>query len=191
MGSQPVTQAQWRAVLGTNPSRLRDDSHPVEQVSWHDCQEFCEGLGRRTGQRVRLPTEAQWEYACRAGTATPFHFGETLSTDQANYNGWYTYRQGRKGVYRQQTTPVGNFPPNAWGLFDLHGGVWEWCLDCYGKYPEGEVSDPRTEHVGTARVLRGGSWYNIPWSCRSACRDWGEPGVRDRDIGCRVLLSLD
>ena len=120
----------------------------------------------------RLPTEAEWEYACRAGTTTPFHFGETISTDQANYNGNFTYGNGKKGVYRKKTTPVGSFPANAWGLYDMHGNVWQWCQDWYGDYPQKDVVDPQGPEKGEYRVLRGGSWSNDPRYCRSAYRLW-------------------
>jgi uncharacterized protein (TIGR02996 family) len=178
----PVTQAQWQAVMGNNPSMFKGDNLPVEMVSWDDCQDFVKKLGRKTGKRFLLPKEAQWEYACRAGTTTPFHFGETISTDHANYDGNHTYGQGKKGVYRQKTTLVGIFPANAWGLYDMHGNVWEWCEDWY---------EPYASEDDTVRVLRGGSWLNDPRLCRSACRVGEEPGHRLGYIGCRVLLCLD
>ena len=144
LGVHQVTQAQWQAVMGNNPSHFKGDSNlPVENVSWDDCVAFCEALGKKDGKTYRLPTEAEWEYACRAGTTTPFHFGDTISVNQANYDGNYTYGNGKKGVYRQKTTPVGSFPANAWGLFDMHGNVWEWCADWYGPYPEEELKDPQ------------------------------------------------
>jgi uncharacterized protein (TIGR02996 family) len=191
LGIQPVTQAQWQAVMGNNPSLFKGDDRPVEQVSWDDCQAFCAKLSQLTGKRFRLPTEAEWEYACRAGTTTPFHFGETLGTEQANYDGNHTYGRGKKGVYRQQTTPVGSFPANAWGLFDMHGNVWEWCQDWYEPYLQGDIKDPQSGNNGEARVLRGGSWYNDPRWCRSADRDGSAPDLRDRSAGCRVVLCLD
>ncbi|MFM6603662.1 MAG: formylglycine-generating enzyme family protein, partial [Dolichospermum sp.] len=138
MGEYPITQAQWRAVaelpqvnqkLQPNPSRFKRANRPVEQVSWHDAIEFCARLSNHTKKPYRLPSEAQWEYACRAGTTTPFHFGETITTDLANYCGDYAYGRGQKGAYREETTEVGNFPPNAFGLHDMHGNVWEWCQD--------------------------------------------------------------
>jgi uncharacterized protein (TIGR02996 family) len=191
MGVYPVTQAQWQAVTGNNPGHFKGDDRPVENVSWEDCQAFCEQLSKRDGTRHQSPTESQWEYACRAGTTTPFYFGRTISTDQANYNGNHTYGKGKKGVYRQQTTPVRSFPPNAWGLFDMHGNVYEWCQDWYGPYPNGDLKDPKGENSGEARVLRGGSWFNGPAVCRAACRHWDAPANRDGLYGCRVLLRLD
>lgn len=129
MSRTPITQAQWVAVMGNNPSEFKGSNLPVESVSWHDAMKFCDRLSKLTGRTYTLPTEAQWEYACRAGTTTPFSFGETITTDQANYDGNYTYGNGQEGEYRRHTTDVGTFPPNAWGLHDMHGNVWEWCLD--------------------------------------------------------------
>jgi formylglycine-generating enzyme required for sulfatase activity len=190
----PVTQAQWQAVMGYNPSYFKGDDRPVEKVSWGDCQEFCLiHLAARDGKRYRLPTEAEWEYACRAGTTTPFSFGETISTDQANYDGNYTYGKGKKGTYRQQTTMVGSFPPNAWGLFDMQGNVWEWCQDGYGPYPLRGNEDPLLKD-GLPRVLRGGSWDYYPRGCPPASRNWVAPGGRfngRKTFGCRVVLCLD
>jgi formylglycine-generating enzyme required for sulfatase activity len=177
--------------MGNTPSNFKGDTLPVETVSWDDCQEFVEELGRKTGKRFVLPTEAEWEHAARAGTTTPFHFGETISTDQANYDGNSAYGKGSKGVYRKTTTPVGSFPPNAWGLFDMHGNVWEWCEDWYGPYASGDIKDPQGGRKGTARVLRGGSWIGGPLMCRSAFRRGDEPGDRYFLFGCRVLLCQD
>jgi formylglycine-generating enzyme required for sulfatase activity len=138
MARTPITQAQWREVaswprverdLDLAPSRFKGDNRPVEQVSWHDAMEFCYRLSQRTGKNYTLPSEAQWEYACRAGTTTSFHFGDTISTEEANYDGNYTYGQGSKGIYRAETTDVASLPANDWGLHDMHGNVWEWCLD--------------------------------------------------------------
>jgi uncharacterized protein (TIGR02996 family) len=191
LGIHPVTQAQWRAVMGSNPSNFKGDDRPVEQVSWDDCQDFCAKLGQVTGKRCRLPTEAEWEYACRAGTTTPFSFGATISTVQVNYDGNRTYGKGKKGVTRKQTTSVGSFPPNAWGLYDMHGNVWEWCADWYGPYPTGDITDTQGSNNGDARVLRGGSWYCNPLRCRSAGRRWDAPDYRYGNFGCRVVLCLD
>lgn len=185
----PVTQAQWEAVMGSNPSHFTGDPRlPVENVSWDDCQEFI-GVLRKRGILARLPTEAEWEFACRAGTTTPFSFGQTISTDQANYDGNYVYGSGRKGVYRQKTTPVGSFPANPWGLHDMHGNVWEWCEDWFGAYPTGTATDPTGPQTSSHRVLRGGSWRNDPRYLRSASRYSDAPSPRDIIIGFR--LSLD
>jgi len=191
LGVTPVTQAQWRAVMGSDPSSFKGADRPVESVSWEECQEFCKLLSQRDGKPYRLPSEAEWEYACRAGTTTPFSFGETLSTDQVNYDGNDPYSTGLKGVFRKQTTPVGSFPANAWGLFDMHGNVWEWCQDWYGPYPESDIKDPQGPNSGESRVLRGGSWYSGAEHCRAASRNWSVPGYRGNYIGFRVCFRLD
>ncbi|GAB4401903.1 MAG: hypothetical protein OHK0053_25200 [Microscillaceae bacterium] len=165
MGKYEVSQAQWRAVMGSNPSRFKDcDNCPVENVSWEDIQEFLQKLNAMTGKNYRLPTEAEWEYACRAGTTTPFYTGNNLTTDQANYDG------NSKGQYRAKTTPVGSFAPNAWGLYDMHGNVWEWCSDWYDEYSSTAQTNPEGPATGSYRVLRGGSWLYYASSCRSANR---------------------
>ncbi len=138
MATTEVTQAQWMALMDENPSFCEGDDLPVETVTWEDAAKFCHKLSDKEGVHYRLPTEAEWEYACRAGTITPFYTGETIGTDQANYDGNHTYADGRKGVFRERTTKVGRFPPNAWGLCDMHGNVWEWCADWYGDYPQGD-----------------------------------------------------
>jgi formylglycine-generating enzyme required for sulfatase activity/tRNA A-37 threonylcarbamoyl transferase component Bud32 len=190
LGIYQVTQAQWQAVMGSNPSRFKGKTLPVQGVSWNDCQEFVKKLGEKTGKRFRLPTEAEWEHACRAGTTTPFHFGETISTDQVNYDGGDT-SGGSEGVSRGKTTPVGSFPANAWGLYDMHGNVWDWCHDWYGAYLSEDINDPKSTDNGVARVLRGGSWYDSPRLCRSAYRGWHVPDRRYDNLGCRVVLCLD
>jgi len=194
MGQYPITQAQYEAVMGANPSRFKDkpdsDRRPVENVSWDGANEFCKRLSDRTNREYQLPSEAQWEYACRAGTSTPFHFGETISTELANYNGNYTYANGEKGLYREETTPVGYFGvANEFGLSDMHGNVWEWCLDTWHNNYKGAPMDgsARIELNKTSHLLRGGSWINFPRNCRSACRN-----NLDRDnhyyyFGFRVL----
>jgi formylglycine-generating enzyme required for sulfatase activity len=189
MGIHPVTQAQWKKVMGENPSRFQGDTLPVEQVSWHECIEFCKKMNLIDGKRYRLPSEAEWEYACRAGTNTPFHFGETISTDRANFDGKFVYGNGKGGTYRQKTTPVDVFPPNEWGLCDLHGNVWEWCSDWYGIYPSGDAVDFQGPIEGRARVIRGGAWNQIPRRCRSAHRDCADPRKRRKDVGFRVCFS--
>ena len=190
MGKHEVTQAQWQAVTGSNPSHLKGAKNPVECVSWDTIQEFLKKVNaRQRGARFRLPTEAQWEYACRAGSQTPFHFGDTISTEQANYNGNYTYGAGRKGVYREKTMPVGSFPSNAWGLHDMHANVWEWCASPYSETYDGS-EQKGADAPAPRRVLRGGSWANFADFCRSASRDCDAPGDRDDGLGFRVARPL-
>lgn len=192
LGIYEVTQSQWREVMNDNPSRFKGDDLPVEKVSWDDATEFCRKLSQKEGKRYRLPSEAEWEYACRAGTKTPFNTGESISTSQANYNGDYTYGSGQQGEFRKSTIPVGSFKPNAWGLYDMHGNVLEWCQDWYDSsfYDDCPESDPIAQKQGTYRVLRGGCWFIGPWVCRSANRCWIAPGLRSDDIGFRVALDL-
>jgi uncharacterized protein (TIGR02996 family) len=196
MGVHPVTQTQWKAVMGTAPSFFKGPNRPVEQVSWDQCQYFCAKLTAHLSGRgaVGLPTEAQWEWACRAGTTTHFHFGDVPSTDRVNYAGSYTWNGSKKGKYREQTTDVGSFVPNPWGLFDLHGNVWEWCADWYASYASDEQTDPAANVINSdnsSRVLRGGSWPNLPLYCRAAFRDEGEPASRSNNVGFRVCFRLD
>ncbi len=192
LGAYAVTQEQWQAVMGVNPSLFRGaKSLPVETVSWHDCQAFCKKLSEREKKKYRLPTEAEWEYACRAGTSTPYHFGATLSTDQANYNGNFTYGAGTKGVFRARTTPVGTFPANAWGLYDMHGNVSQWCQDWHGGYARTDLTDPQGPKAGKERVLRGGSWSNHPIFCRSANRNFAPPDTRIEFYGLRICLDVE
>ena len=203
MGRYPVTQAQWRVVaalpqvsqaLDPDPSHFKGDNRPVESVSWHDATEFCARLTQHTARPYRLPTEAEWEYACRAGSTTPFHFGSTLTTEVANYNGDYTYADGPKGEHRQETTPVDHFDiANAFGLSDMHGNVLEWCQDHWHDNYDGAPTDGSawlTDGDDTYRVLRGGSWINDPEYCRSASRNYLiTPAFRDYIIGFRVCCS--
>nr|MDQ3010847.1 formylglycine-generating enzyme family protein [Acidobacteriota bacterium] len=167
MGKFEVTQQQWLAVMGkfTNEPGFRGDGLPVERVSWNDAQEFLKKLNTRSnlqGKGYRLPTEAEWEYAARAGTTMPFAFGETITTKYVNFNSEL-----------KKTIPVGSLGvANAFGLFDMHGNVWEWCEDWYGSYSSGEVTNPKGQNTGTARVLRGGSWIDLSWYCRAAIRYW-------------------
>jgi formylglycine-generating enzyme required for sulfatase activity len=171
-GKYPVTQAQWQAIaalpqvnleLKPNPSRFKGANRPVESVSWRDAVEFCDRLSNHTQRPYRLPSEAEWEYACRAGTTTPFHFGETITTDLANYNGNYTYGNGSKGVYRKETTEVGSFKiANEFGLYDMHGNVWEWCQDDWHNNYEGAPTDGSawiSDDAKSDKLLRGGSSY--------------------------------
>ena len=202
MGRYPITQAQWRVVaampqvnraLEAAPSSFKGDDRPVEKVSWQDAVEFCDRISAYTNRTYRLPTEAEWEYACRAGSTTPFHFGSTLTTEVANYDGDSTYADGPKGQYRQETTPVDHFNiANAFGLSDMHGNVWEWCQDHWHDNYDGAPTDGSawlTEDPGASRVLRGGSWIIIPEYCRSASRVDNSPDSRNDFIGFRVCCS--
>ncbi len=191
MGTTEVTQSQWSAVMGDNPSKWKGDDLPVEQISWEDAWEFCHRLSDTEGRQYRLPTEAEWGYACRAGTTTPFSYGETISTDQANYDGDYVYGSGAKGVFRNQTVPVAGFPANAWGLYDMHGNVWEWCPDGYEDYPPSPVKRSTQEPPIEGRVLRGGSWRSRPRYCRCANRVRDLEDNRLSNIGFRVVLESD
>jgi sulfatase modifying factor 1 len=192
MGVYTVTQEQWNEVMGNNPSKFKGEKNlPVEQVSWDDCQEFIKKLRDKDKKPYRLPSEAEWEYACRAGKTTPFHFGETISTDQANYNGIETYGNGKKGKNREKTTPVGSFSANTWGLHDMHGNVLQWCQDWYGEYPQKDVVDPQGGSTGKYRALRGGSWYFYPRYCRSASRDRAEPDSRNSAFGFRLCFFME
>jgi formylglycine-generating enzyme required for sulfatase activity len=173
MGKYPVTQAQWQAVMGNNPSYFKGKNRPVEKVSWNEATKFCQKLSKKTGRDYRLPSEAEWEYACRAGTKTPFYFGETITPELVNYNGNYTYSNGPEGKYRKETTDVGNFPPNSFGLYDMHGNVSEWCQDVWHSNYDGAPVDGSAWVNGgnsSRRVRRGGSWFDYPRWCRSANR---------------------
>ncbi|NJR63880.1 MAG: formylglycine-generating enzyme family protein, partial [Cyanobacteria bacterium CRU_2_1] len=179
--------------LERNPSRFKRDKRPVEQVSWHDAVEFCDRLSTHTEREYRLPTEAEWEYACRAGTQTPFYFGNTLTTDLANYNGDYTYNDGPKGKNRKETTPVYQFrSANAFGLSDMHGNVDEWCQDHWHSSYEGAPTDGSawlSKNNNDYRVYRGGSWSYYPRNCRSAYRFYNSPDYTNFSIGFRVVCS--
>ena len=199
IGQFEVTQAQYQAITGQNPSEFTGAQNPVEEVSWDDARNFCKNLSQRTGRAYRLPTEAEWEYACRAGTNTPFHFGQSITPDLVNYDGNYPYRNAARGNYRNKTTPVGSFPGNPWGLHDMHGNLWEWCQDewhdSYAEKPESlkqngsivwETTSPSSD---TLRVLRGGSWGNDARNCRSANRYWYGSSFSLNDGGFRLILA--
>ncbi len=191
MGETQVTQALWEAVMGNNPSHFKNGGeYPVEKVSWDGCQTFIQDLNRLvSGGGFRLPTEAEWEYACRAGTTTPFHTGRCLGTHEANYDGNDPLEGCPAGENRKLTTRVASFAPNAWGLYDMHGNVREWCQDRYGDYSSGRVTDPRGPSLGAYRVLRGGSWSDNARLCRSASRDILTPGDRGVNIGLRLART--
>ncbi|AFY47326.1 hypothetical protein Nos7524_1448 [Nostoc sp. PCC 7524] len=192
MGRYEITQEQYQAIMGTNPSNFKGEKRPVETVSWDNAVEFCEKLSQKTGKTYRLPSEAEWEYACRAGTTTPFYFGETITPDLVNYNGEISYGSAPKGEYRRQTTNVGIFPPNSFGLYDMCGNIWEWCQDVYNDSYQGAPTDGSAWLRGSnnnIRVLRGGSWYNYPDTCRSASRSLNNRNVDFNSIGIRVVCA--
>jgi len=194
MGKYLVTQSQWQAVMGDNPSHFKGEEKPVEMVSWADAVEFCKKLSEKDGVTYRLPTEAEWEYACRAGTTTPFYFGETLSTDESNYDGDYSYGSGRKGQNRQKTTPVGSFAPNAFGLCDMHGNLLEWCQDWfepdyYWNSPTEDPTGPAKGKSGKLHVLRGGSMESSPEFCRSAFRVGAPEVLKQPSVGFRIVCD--
>lgn len=185
------TQAFWESVMGTNPARFKNNkNNPVERVSWDDVQKFCKQLNKQVpGLDVQLPSEAQWEYACRAGTTTPFSFGVNITPEQVNYDGNYPYAISRKGLYRKKTVPVKLLPANPWGLYEMHGNVYEWCQDWLGDYPTELVVDPLGAEMGSERVLRGGSWFYDGRFMRSADRYGYTPDDLDRGIGFRFALG--
>jgi eukaryotic-like serine/threonine-protein kinase len=191
MGKYAITQEQYEVVMGKNPSRFKESNRPVESVSWDDGMEFCDRLSQLTGHKYSLPSESQWEYACRGGTTTPFCFGETISTNLVNYDGNYVYNQGLKGKYREQTTPVGYFWPNPFGLYDMHGNVLEWCLDTWHENYHGAPTDGSAwiEHDNDCRSLRGGSCDDLPDNCRSSARSGEPPNYGDSEFGFRVVCA--
>jgi formylglycine-generating enzyme required for sulfatase activity len=179
LGKYEVTQAEYQAVMANNPSQFKNDQLPAEMVSWDDAKEFCAKLSKKEGRKYTLPTEAEWEYACRAGTKTPFYFGETISTDQANYNG------------QKKTTAVGSFPANGWGLHDMYGNVMEWCEDYYqdqNYYRNSPKKDPEGPEKGIGHIVRGGMWSHGPGLCRSAWRSAYRSEFTNNNLGFRVVL---
>jgi len=177
-------------IYWENPDLVQSENHPVTCVSWNDVQEFIRWFNRKEGTgRYRLPTEAEWEYAARAGTSTPFNTGKCLSTDQANYDGSSPLSDCSKGSYRETTVRTGTFAPNALGLYDMHGNVWEWCQDWYGTYPPGSVTDPAGPSSGSKRVIRSGSWYFFERRCRSADRFGITPNRRSNNVGFRLCRT--
>ena len=193
IGKYPITQAQYRFVMGENQGDAIVIDYPIEKINWHDAISFCHKLSHQTGKHYSLPSESQWEYACRAGTNTTFHFGDTITPDLANYNGDYPYGGVAKGENRAQATPVGNFPANAFGLYDMHGNVWEWCLDAYQPSYQGAPIDESAVAAGLTdgvkRVMRGGAWDYVARGCRSAVRCSLDAGLRLGGCGLRVILA--
>ena len=195
MGVYEVTQAQYEQVMGKNPSIFKGASLPVELVSYNNALEFCKKLSelqarKVAGRRYRLPTEAEWEYACRAGTSTPFHFGKELNGSLANCDGNSPWGIDEKGPFLGETVPVGRYPANPWGLHDMHGNVWEWCLDWYGDYDKSSNNDPQGAPGGKGRVLRGGCWYGSARSCRASLRLSLMPASQGNGCGFRLVLGL-
>jgi len=202
LGEYPITQIQWRKVaklpqinreLKPNPSHFKGDYRPVESVSWLEVREFCDRLTAHTGKQYRLPTEAEWEYACRGNTHTPFAYGETLTSELADYASTYAYASEPGVAYRKETTKVGSFMPNAFGLYDLHGNVREWCADPWHENYHGAPNNSKTWNKGgnkSWRTLRGGSWANKPSHCRSAHRSGYRESLLNRAIGFRVAMNL-
>jgi formylglycine-generating enzyme required for sulfatase activity len=203
MSQYPITKTQWKIVanwpiinckLNKWPSRKVAIDSPVTNVSWHDAVEFCDRLSQKTGYTYRLPTESQWEYACRAGTSTDFHFGETISAQYANYDGTRSYRLESPGIYREKPSSISEFKyPNRFGLFDMHGNVWEWCLDHWHDNYESAPSDDRAwfEDGKSIRLVRGGSWVCEPHLCRTSHRfSNNDSDDLANDIGFRVVRLL-
>lgn len=193
MGKFLINQGQWKSVMGKlPPCRFKGDQLPVERVSWEDAQAFCRRLSKKAGREYRLASETQWEYACRAGTLTPFSYGETLTVEVANFNGGHTFFDEANGFYRHVTTEGGTYPPNAFGLYDMHGNLWEWCAD---NWLEDYSSSPRDgncyEKMGDPyRVARGGSWHEPPELCRSASRLRVLQSEADEVMGFRVVCEV-
>ncbi len=189
LSNREVTQDQWEAVMGNNPSIFKGKDLPVEKVSWDDAIAFCKKLNQDLentlpdGYRYTLPTEAQWEYACRAKSTTRFYFGDDPEYDQLDKYAWYA------GNSMGKTHTVGIKLPNRWDLYDMHGNVWEWCLDWYGDYTGGAASDPQGAESGDYRVLRGGGWHFDGLDCRVADRNWAFPNGAFSLLGFRVALS--
>lgn len=190
-----VTQALWevvmgRVVMGSGSSYFKGATRPVERVSWDDAQRFIAKMNSMKPElQMCLPTEAQWEYCCRAGTSTPFYFGEQISSELVNFDGNYPYNNGSKSEYREQTVEVKSLSPNDWGLYEMHGNVWEWCQDWYGGYPVQPIVDPQGSEAGSDRMVRGGAWFNFGRDCRSAYRLNLVPGYRGSNIGFRLTLN--
>ncbi len=183
LGKYEVTQSQWERIMGNNPSSFKAGQKPVENVSWDDCQIFVAKLKEKVaGQTFRLPTEAEWEYACRAGTTTWYGFGESEAL--IDEYAWYSNNSGAT------THPVGQKKPNTWGLYDMHGNVWEWCADWYGDYPRTAVSDPIGPASGDRRIFRSGGWRSTAMYCLSPSRNMNYPDYRSYSVGVRLLQTV-
>jgi len=193
MGKFEITQLQYRVIMNENNSKFGGDKLPIENVNWYEACRFLKKLSDKTGAKFRLPTEAEWEYACRAGTTTAFNTGSTIDSDFANYNAKDAYADGIIGTYLDRTCEVGKYQPNAFGLYDMHGNVWEWCSDIYEKdyYKITPTIDPKGPQEGGSRVIRGGGWDEKAHKCRSANRDSRWPKTDRANIGFRVVLEIE
>jgi formylglycine-generating enzyme required for sulfatase activity len=189
LGKYEVTQVQWMSVMSNNPSYFKGDEKPVENVTWEECQNFIKKVNKYAECGARLPTEAEWEYACRAGTTTPYSWGYTLNGDRANCDGNFPYGTTRNGPYRESTVRVGSYSQNNWGFCDMHGNVYEWCMDWYGSYSSKDKSDPIGSVSGEYRVVRGGGWNDFARRCRSSDRGWSCPDLRYNYVGLRLACS--
>jgi len=207
MGKYEVTQSEYQKIMKNNASSFKGDKLPVESLSWYNAMVFCNELSKKQGltpayefkgtavawdrsaNGYRLPTEAEWEYACRAGTNTPFNTGINITTSQANYDGNTPYNNNEQGAFIKKTMPVGSFPANAWGLHDMHGNVYEWCWDLYANYAREEQTDPTGPASGSFHVIRGGSWVNSGYALRSASRNFYIPGDGNERIGFRLARN--
>ncbi|MHB0947313.1 MAG: formylglycine-generating enzyme family protein [Sedimentisphaerales bacterium] len=192
MGKFEVTQLQYRVIMSQNPSKVGGDKLPVENVNWYEACRFLKKLSDKTGIKFRLPTEAEWEYACRAGTKTAFNTGTTIDSDFANYNAKDAYADGIIGTYLDSVCEVGKYKPNAFGLYDMHGNVWEWCSDFYDKdyYKVTPLTDPNGPQKGDGKVIRGGAWNEPAWKCRSADRNHRGEKTNQPVIGFRVVMDV-
>jgi formylglycine-generating enzyme required for sulfatase activity len=190
LGTTEVTRQQWKRLMPLPDGAAADGSLPVVNVNWFEVNAFIDKLGAASGKRVRLPTEAEWEYACRAGTVTPYFTGATLTTDQANYNGQFPLPGQRAGRNRGTLTPAGSFPGNRWGLHDMHGNAWEWTSDPHCEYPDGDVVDPAGSCASEFKVIRGGSWRFDADSARCALRYTHRPQDRGDSLGFRVVVEV-
>ncbi|MBN8216406.1 MAG: formylglycine-generating enzyme family protein [Spirochaetes bacterium] len=186
MGETPVTQELYQAVMGVNPAKFPGPKRPVEHVSWTEANEFCAKLGELCGARFSLPTEAQWEYACRAGTQTAFSTGAELDVKQAHIERATADESAKTEHDPGETADVASYKPNPWGLYDMHGNVWEWCLDYFGAYPEGEAVDPVGPPAGKFRISRGGAWRYRSALARAALRRWYLPETKHAIVGFRL-----
>ncbi|MBO0723280.1 MAG: formylglycine-generating enzyme family protein [Blastocatellia bacterium] len=203
MGKFEITQAQWMAVatlpkvntdLLSDPSSFKGGNRPVETITWDEAIEFCERLSRATGRHFRLPTEAEWEFAARAGTNTPFYFGDSIKTDWANFQGRFPYNNSPKGEFRETTVDVGSLgTPNAYGLYDMHGNVWEWCSDVWNESYDGAPANGKSWDTGKItylRIIRGGGWDSFGGECRSNSRNRMTATIRLNNIGLRVVVDI-